>query len=200
LDHPEDFEERKMKYLPLGLECGKRVLSEIRFPFRLTNTQCQDVEIEAHNGLGAVYMRMGQNAHLFPEEPEKYWANSQREYEAALALRPTMTPTLQNLGTLYRLQAEWWLRQKNEAQTNSALQRSLEYYTRSLAINPYDQFPFYGAAIASANLGDWETSRGYYSDGRDQPGKVGADKWDRLSKAIQAEKSQLIPSEESSGS
>ncbi len=197
LKHPEDFEERKKKYLLAGEELGEAVISDRWELFLLSKSERDDVRIEAHNGLGAIYMRMGQYAEMFEKKPEEMWDKSESHYKACLEIQPTLTSTLHNLGTLHRLQGERLLR---KGQTEGALRHfttAREHYVGSLRINCYDQFPYYGASVCSVYLQDWSAALMHHELGQRQPGQVRPELWARLAQAISEKDPNILIPEES---
>lgn len=199
LRHPEDFQERKKKYLPAGQALGEDLLrhSHLR---SLRSSEADDVRLEAHNGLGVVYMRMGQYSELLHRDPAEMWRNSETHYRACLALQPTLTPTLQNFGTLYRIEGHHFWQAGKADDARQAFLKAREYYLDSIRINRYDQFPYYGAAVSSAYLGDWAAASEYFSVGRKQHGQVRKDLWEGLETAISLRDASPLPPEESTES
>jgi len=196
LRHAEDFEERKKKYLPIGAAQGKDVLGEHWAFLSLSRSELDDVRVEAHNGLGAIYMRMGQYAELLTDA-QKMWNKSERHYRACLEIRPTLTPTLHNLGTLHRLQGQRALQSGNTEEARRQFTTARNFYVDSLRINSYDQFPYYGASACSVYLQDWTTALEYHQIGQQQHGQVRAELWARLEQAISQKDPTLLAPEES---
>ncbi len=199
LRHGDDFEQRVARYLPEGEALGQAFFSwrgRLRL-LMLNASEASAVRLEANNGLGVVYMRMGQHAKRLNRDQDEMWRRSEECFKACLRMVPTLTPALQNFGTLHRLQGERWWRSGDLVRARAHFTTAREHFRSSLRINPYDQFPHYSAAACSAFLDDWTAASLYYSQGREQPGQVGDDLWETLKEAIAAKDPNRIAPEES---
>jgi tetratricopeptide (TPR) repeat protein len=196
LGHADDFQERKAKYLPAGERLGEEVLADRRGLHSLRKSEADDVRLEAHNGLGVVYMRMGQYAELLKKEPAEMWKSSEGHFKACLDIQPTLTPTLHNLGTLHRLEGHSLWRAGRMAEAKQEFSEAREYYVSSIRINRYDRFPYYGAAVCSVYVEDWPAAFEYLSIGQKQRGQVRKELWELLEKSISLKDPDVLASEE----
>lgn len=197
LQHPNDFDERKKKYLRVGAAKGEALLLEYSKRLSPSRTQLDnDVMSEAHNGLGAIYMRMGQYAELLDRNQSETWKSSEEHYRACLDIRPTSTPTLHNLGTLHRLQGARALQLGDIKEMREQFAEARRYYVRSLTINPFDQFPHYGAGVCSVYLEEWTSAAQYVKSGESEHGQIRPEHWEKLKEAIARRDPTLLPPEE----
>ena len=196
LRHPKDFEERKTTCLPAGERLGNEVLADGKILRSLNKREKDDVYLEAHNGLGVVYMRMGQYAEPLKRERTDMWKWSEAQFEACLNIQPTLTPTLHNLGTLHRIQGQYLWRTGKIEDAKQQFCKAREYYVEALRINRHDQFPYHAAAACSVYLEDWPAASEYLSAGLKERGQVRKELWERLEKAISSKDANVLASEE----
>lgn len=192
--HPEDFEERKKKYLSEAATIGEQLLSDRRIA-ALGSPEKSDVLLEVQNGLGVAYMRLGENADLLGRDREVMWQKAEESFRAVLQIQPTNTSVLQNLGTLRRLQGNF-LRRTGQLDTcHQRYAESRSFYLKSLSINSLDQFPHYSVSVCSVYLEDWEIAQEYLDSGRSQKGAVRKELFDKLAAAIEQKDPSLLPEE-----
>jgi len=191
---PDNFEERKKKYLPEAAEIGEHLLQDRRIS-ALSSSEKNDVLLELYNGLGVAYMRLGENAQLLGKNQEEMWKKAEDSLRAALQIQPTNTSVLQNLGTLRRLQGDSFRKQGDTNKARLCYVESRDFYFKSLSINGLDQFPHFSVSLISVRLADWPTAEKYLASSRSQKGSVRKELFDKLAAAIDTKNPDVLPSE-----
>jgi len=178
---------KKRQYLNNALTLGNKLLQD---PSARDNAEKRlAVQFEVNNALGIAYLWLGQ---WFPGEPgaAKWWDQSETHLDVALKLRPNSVRPLQNLGLLYMLRGDRQQGKPEEARHLYATAK--EFVSRSLKLNPFDQYPHFQMALLSIKNGDWDTATSSVSSGKLQKGSVSDEKWKLISKAITNKEPSLI--------
>jgi hypothetical protein len=170
-------EARRPHYAQLALQLGDKLVTE---SYDEDEAVLKATLFDTYNGLGIVWMRIGQERWLGFDNPETSWAYSQQYYLNALALRPNAVPVLQNIGSLQLLRSE--LAQQNGQPELAASLRSeaKTLYLRSLEFNDHDQFPFYRLAQIAVAEQKKQEALGYIQVGVTKPGAVKDSEWNEV--------------------
>lgn len=190
-NRPENLEERRKKYLPTAKNEGLRLLDDPLLK-KLSTSEREEVLLEAYNGLGATFMYLGDNADLFGITDTEMWERSESYYGESLAIQPKNTSVLQNLGSLGRHEASKFRQKGDVDNARRHWANAREYYLRTLAINPHDQYPHYGTSVCSVLLEEWDAASNYYKTGQAKPGAVKPEQWKRLKQAISKKNPSLL--------
>jgi tetratricopeptide (TPR) repeat protein len=177
-EHREDFEERKLKYLPAAAKKALSVLADPRLKL-LPSDPRTAIKVEALNAAGIAFMRMGQFGELFQPEAtnkirakftaksvnftgksrEEYWTLSSQHFDSALELHPTDVRVLDNLSTLNLIKASYAFISRDKTKARQFSEIAKERAQESISNNPYDRFRHYNLAKALALLDDWQAAK-----------------------------------------
>ena len=138
---------------------------------------------EVLNGLGIAYMRKAAAA----EGPGKavLWDVAQDRFMESLDVRPNAVRAMQNLGTMFGLQAREAKAIGQEERCSELWASAQEWLKKSLELNPLDRFPHYRMSMLFAFKGNWVEATQYYDSGKEQSGAVDEASWTKLGSAIQ---------------
>lgn len=171
--------ERRPHYARRALLLGEKLSMETHDQYRgLANA----VLFDTYNGLGIVWMRIGEAEWSGFDDRESSWHKSQQYYDLALTVRPNSVQVLQNIGTLRGLQAQRAREEKLWEQASALLDEAKSLYLRSLEINDHDEFPFYRLADIAIQQGKKREALDRIRVGRTKPGAVKDAEWDEVLK------------------
>jgi tetratricopeptide (TPR) repeat protein len=191
MGHGSDFEERKKKYLPLAIKTGMEVLADPDLN-GLDPKLNIAVRVEAHNGLGIAYVRMGENSTLFGEEKESYWTRAEQHFKSSLSLQSRNVRVLQNLGWLRELQGISFYKQGMQDASKQSFHEARTWIEESVRLNPFDQYPHMRLCELSIFSEDWDSAQQHYQAALGQPGEVRREKFERLREAIEKRDRSLL--------
>jgi tetratricopeptide (TPR) repeat protein len=192
--HPEDFDKRKVEYLPRAVSLANSVLSDPRVSELPPDTQSA-VKVEAHNAAGIAFMRMGQFSSLFPKERDSAWRLAYDHYLAALSVHPHDVRVLDNISTLRLLEASKAIRAGLKEDATHFTADARDRAAEAISLNEGDQFRHYRRAQAEYLLGHLDAAHEAARAALLHPGAVGEHKIRALLNAEDTANQSLILNE-----
>lgn len=199
LKEPREGEQRK--YIGKATRLGRRILRKLQRRARHSATAKREMGPLLHellNALGIAYMRKGEkHSETLSEKQNRYWQQAKDYFQEALHLDLNPVRVLQNLGTLLVIQGHQLRKAGMHKGASEHYREAVEYYEKSIAINPHDQFPHSSLAELFIRLGDWDRALHHVNVGRLQPGSFDKERrkrWDRLRLVISEMNPSLLDS------
>jgi hypothetical protein len=154
LKHPDDFEQRRIKYLPEAEKLAQSVLEDRRLKKLAPDTRIA-VKVEAFNVLGIVNMRMGQYSEQFEQDAYQYWQLSEQYYREALELHSRDVRVLDNISTLNLIRASYAYRHEEPDEMIDYATQAKDTEEKAISFNLHDRFRWLNLARCYALLGEW---------------------------------------------
>ena len=181
---PQDLEDRARTFLPMAIREGEELLRDRRLR-RLDHATLEAALVEVHNGLGIAYMRMGRNIHLFNMNRQDLWDKAKHHFSICLSYQPSDHAVLQNLGTLRLIQGHALLKQGQDREAMEHYRIARDFFSRSVRVNPYDQFPHYRLSQIAALFREWDQAKASLVEARRQRGAVSQEAFAILEHALE---------------
>jgi tetratricopeptide (TPR) repeat protein len=177
-----DTAERKRHYLEEALKLGKELLQRTAAKGK-TPEERVAVQFEVNNAMGIAFLWLGELFHSEPDS-EMWWVQSEKYFNAALALRSRSVRPLQNLGLLYMVRGD---RIQNEpTKARELYEQAKVFVGQSLKLNPFDQYPHFQMALLFIKTADWPAAQASVEAGKKQKGSISPEKWTTIEEAISA--------------
>ena len=164
----EDFEQRKLTYLPRSVEIANAVLHDPSLS-KIDYGTRRIIETECHNALGIAFMRIGQFSSSFPKLRDTAWDNALRHYEAALTVHPGDVRVLDNMSTHWLLHAAKAIRAGDSGTAKTFENLAAECARRAISRSPRDRFRQYRLAQAEFLLGNTDLALRIAEEARSYP-------------------------------
>jgi len=190
-DHPDDFDQRKRKYLPEARKIAASVLEDRRLRKLPAETQAA-VVVEAHNAAGIALMRTGQFSSLFPELRDSAWRLSFEHFRSALSIHPRDVRVLDNLCTLRLVQASKAIRGGSAELAKQFAIEARDRAVEAISYNPHDQFRHYRLAQSEYLLGNLDAAHQAAAQALKEHGEVSESRLRALLSATNTDNLSLI--------